>query len=194
MRKAEVGRKTAETSISVAIDLDGKGNSNVSTGIGFLDHMLELVAKHGLFDIEVKADGDIDVDFHHTVEDVGIVLGKAISEALGDRRGICRYATEFTPMDESLSMVSLDAGGRAYLHYDVSFTGQRVANFDLELIEEFLRAVAFNGRLTLHVVLLHGRNNHHIAESVFKGLGRALGRASTVDPNIDGVMSTKGSL
>jgi imidazoleglycerol-phosphate dehydratase len=194
MRKAEVVRKTAETSVAVKIDLDGKGHAKVSTGIGFLNHMLELTARHGLLDIEVNASGDTDVDFHHTVEDIGIVLGMALSQALGDRCGISRYATVFTPMDESLSMVSLDAGGRAYLHYDVSFTGQRVGDFDIELIEEFLRALAFNGGLTLHVMLLHGRNNHHIIESIFKGLGRALGNASTIDPRIDGVMSTKGLL
>lgn len=194
MRKAEIERKTEETKVQVILNLDGSGRADIDTGIGFFDHMLGLFCRHGLMNLKVKAEGDTRVDFHHTVEDTGIVLGQALSRALRDRAGIRRYSTAFTPMDECLSMVAVDISGRPYLHYDVGFTGERVGDFDLELIEEFLRAFAVNGGLTIHIGLLHGSNNHHIAESIFKGLGRALDGASQPDERIRGVLSTKGVL
>ena len=194
MRKASIERKTGETKVQVQLDLDGRGEAEVDTGIGFLDHMLELLCRHGVMDLRIKAFGDTRVDFHHTVEDTGIVLGQAFLTALGDKKGIKRYSTVFTPMDESLSMVALDISGRPYLKYDVRFTGDRVGDFELELVEEFLRAFAVNGGLTLHVGLVYGGNNHHIAESIFKGLGRALDQASLEEKRVEGVLSTKGIL
>ena len=176
------------------LNIDGRGQSDIDTGIGFLDHMLGQLCRHGLMDLQMKAFGDTRVDYHHTVEDMGIVLGQALFTALGDKKGIMRYSTVFTPMDESLSMVALDISGRPYLYYDVSFTGERTGDFDLELVEEFLRAFVVHGGLTLHVKLIHGSNNHHIAESIFKGLGRALDRASLVDKRVEGIPSTKGIL
>lgn len=194
MRKATINRDTKETKVKAVLNVDGSGKADISTGIGFFDHMLELFCKHGLMDLDMKAEGDIQVDFHHTVEDTGIVLGQAFTEALGHKSGIRRYSTVFTPMDESLSMVSVDLSGRPYLHYDVKFTSQRAGDFDLELVEEFFRAFAINGGLTLHIKLLHGSNNHHMAESIFKGIGRALDGASLLDERIKGVPSTKGIL
>lgn len=194
MRRAEQSRETKETTVRTVLVIDGSGSSQVDTGVGFFDHMLELFARHGFFDLVVKAEGDLRVDCHHTVEDTGIVLGKAIDLALGDRSRIRRYSTEFTPMDESLSMISLDVSGRPYLYFDVQYTGERVGGFDVELVEEFFRAVCNNGGLTLHVKLMHGRNNHHIIESIFKGFGRALDRATSVDDRVAGVLSTKGIL
>ncbi|MBA1335204.1 MAG: Imidazoleglycerol-phosphate dehydratase [Firmicutes bacterium] len=194
MRRAEQSRETKETTVKTILVIDGSGSSQVDTGVGFFDHMLELFARHGFFDLMVKAEGDTRVDYHHTVEDTGIVLGKAIALALGDRSGIRRYSTEFTPMDESLSMISLDVSGRPYLYFDVQYTGERVGGFDVELVEEFFRALCNNGGLTLHVKLIHGRNNHHIIESIFKGFGRALDRATSVDDRVAGVLSTKGIL
>ena len=194
MRKASIERKTGETKVQVQLDLDGRGEAEIDTGIGFLDHMLELLCRHGVMDLRIKAIGDTRVDFHHTVEDTGIVLGQAFLTALGDKKGIKRYSTVFTPMDESLSMVALDISGRPYLKYDVRFTGDRVGDFELELVEEFLRAFAVNGGLTLHVGLVYGGNNHHIAESIFKGLGRALDQASLEEKRVEGVLSTKGIL
>lgn len=194
LRRAEQSRETKETTVRTVLVIDGSGSSQVDTGVGFFDHMLELFARHGFFDLVVKAEGDLRVDCHHTVEDTGIVLGKAIDLALGDRSRIRRYSTEFTPMDESLSMISLDVSGRPYLYFDVQYTGERVGGFDVELVEEFFRAVCNNGGLTLHVKLMHGRNNHHIIESIFKGFGRALDRATSVDDRVAGVLSTKGIL
>jgi len=193
-RKSQVKRKTGETDIKMELRLDGKGRANINTGIGFFDHMLKLFVCHGFLDLELMAKGDISVDFHHTVEDIGIVLGQAISEALGDKKKIMRYSTVFTPMDESLSRVSLDVSGRPYLVFNVEFTGEKAGDFDLELVEEFFRAVAVNAGLTLHIDLIHGRNNHHIAESIFKGFGRALDRATAVDQRLEDVLSTKGVL
>lgn len=193
-RKSQVLRQTGETDIKIDLYLDGRGRANINTDVGFLNHMMELFTFHGVFDLEVAAEGDTQVDFHHTVEDVGITLGQAISQALGDKKGITRYATVFTPMDESLSRVSLDVSGRPYLVFNVEFTGTKVGNFDLELVEEFFRAVVVNAGLTLHIDLLHGRNNHHIVESIFKGFGRALDLAISIDQRLDGVMSTKGVL
>jgi len=187
-------RKTKETEIAIELGLAGAGRYDISTGVGFFDHMLEQVAKHGFMDIKLRATGDLQVDDHHTVEDVGIVLGRAIKEALGDKAGIKRYATQFTPMDEALSMVSMDISGRPFLHFEVSFTGERVGSFEVQLVEEFFRAVAFNSGITLHIRSLYGKNNHHIIESIFKGFGRALDEATAFDPRVKGVLSTKGAL
>ncbi|GAB6086183.1 imidazoleglycerol-phosphate dehydratase HisB [Alkaliphilus crotonatoxidans] len=194
MRQFEGKRQTKETSIDLRLVLSGGGQRKINTGIGFFNHMLEQIARHGLLDLEIQALGDLEVDYHHTVEDVGILLGKGIQEALGDKAKIKRYATAFTPMDEALSMVSLDISGRPYLHYDVAFTGEFTGSFEVQLVEEFFRAVAFNSGITLHMKLLHGKNNHHIIESLFKGFGRALGEAAEMDDRIEGVRSTKGHL
>lgn len=189
-----VTRKTAETDIHVSLDLDGSGNGDISTGIGFFDHMLILFAKHGLFDLTVKAQGDIFVDGHHTIEDAGIVIGQALLKALGDKTGIKRYGTAFVPMDEALAMVSLDISGRPFLAYDAPVNTDKVGTYDTELTEEFLRALAIHAGLTIHVKLLAGKNAHHIIEAVFKALGRALDEATRQDSRITGVMSTKGML
>ncbi len=193
-RKAEIARKTSETDVALTLLIDGKGASKITTGIGFLDHMLTLFAKHGRFDLELSASGDLHVDSHHTVEDVGIVLGQALKEALGDKKSISRYGTSFVPMDEALAMVSLDISGRPYLVFDVSFSNDRVGEMDTELFEEFFRALAFNAGITLHIKELQGGNNHHIIEAVFKAFGRALAEAAAVDGRIEGVLSTKGIL
>lgn len=193
-REAKVERITKETDISIEIKIDGGGDYNISSGIGFFDHMLEQIAKHGFFDIQLLAKGDLQVDYHHTVEDVGIAIGMAIREALGDRRGIKRYSTQFTPMDEALAMVAIDISGRPFLHYEVVCSGERVGGFELQLVEEFFRAVAFNSGITLHIRSIYGRNNHHIIESIFKAFGRALDEATGQDLRINGVLSTKGAL
>lgn len=193
-RTARVERRTAETTICATLSLDGKGQSAIQTGIGFFDHMLTLWTKHGLFDLQLTAEGDLYIDGHHTVEDAGIVLGNALAEAVGDKAGIRRYGTAFVPMDEALVQVSLDLSGRPFLHYEVNTRVERIGNFDTELVEEFLRAFADNAGLTLHVMLQHGKNGHHIIEAVFKALGRALDEATRKDERIVGVLSTKGSL
>ncbi|MGI6092561.1 MAG: imidazoleglycerol-phosphate dehydratase HisB [Veillonellaceae bacterium] len=194
MRTAELSRKTAETAISAVVNIDGSGKAEISTGVGFFDHMLILLAKHGLFDLKLKADGDLFVDCHHTIEDAGIVLGQVIKKALGDKTGIRRYGTAFVPMDEALVMVSLDISGRSFLVYDVEVQTDRIGNYDCEMTEEFLRALANNAGLTLHVKMLAGKNAHHIVEALFKALGRALDEATRLDARINGVMSTKGML
>ena len=195
MRQARVKRKTKETDISLTVSLDGEGKADIRTGIGFFDHMLEQVARHGLIDITVKATGDLDVDQHHTVEDVGIALGKAISQALGDMKGVTRYADVHLPMDETLTRCALDISGRPFLVWKVAFTRARVGNFDTELVREFFQALAQNARITLHVETLYGRNNHHIAESCFKAFARALRAAVAVDPRQQNrIPSTKGRL
>ena len=195
MRAASISRRTAETDISVSFSLDGTGKAAVSTGIGFLDHMLELFARHGLFDVEIKAEGDLHVDQHHTAEDSGIALGQAFAEALGDKRGILRYADIHLPMDEALTRVALDISGRPFLVFRTSFTAQKIGQFDTELVREWFQAFAMNAGITLHVETLYGDNAHHIAESCFKGLARALRQAVALDPREDGrVPSTKGSL
>lgn len=194
MRQAEITRKTAETKIAVRFNADGGGEANVDTGIGFFDHMLILLAKHGLFDMTVECKGDLVVDGHHTVEDIGIALGQAIRGALGDKAGIRRYGTSFVPMDEALARVSLDISGRPYLVYEVGELAPMIGTFDSQLTEEFLRALSVHAGLTLHVTLLHGKNAHHIVEAICKALGRALGEAVRIDPRIQGVMSTKGVL
>lgn len=191
-RKAEAARVTGETDIKLNVLLDGSGKSSINTGIGFMDHMLTLFAKHGLLDLAVRAKGDLEVDAHHTVEDVGITLGQALKEALGDKKSIRRYGTQFVPMDEALAMVSVDLGGRPFLVFDAEFTSDRLGQMDTELVEEFFRGVAFNAGMNIHVKVLYGSNNHHIAEAIFKAFGRALDEASRLDERIIGVMSTKG--
>lgn len=193
-RTASIERVTGETAIKAALTLDGSGQTAVATGIGFFDHMLILLGKHGLFDLTVTAKGDLEVDGHHTVEDTGIVLGQALAKALGDKTGIKRYGTAFVPMDEALAMVSLDISGRPYLVFDAVLPSERVGQFDSELTEEFLRALSLHAGLTLHVRLLSGKNTHHIIEAIFKALGRALDEATRRDDRIQGVMSTKGMI
>lgn len=192
MRKAKVDRKTKETDIKVAINLDGNGKYTIDTSVPFLDHMLSLMCKHGLFDIRLKAKGDIDVDYHHTVEDIGIVLGKAVKQALGNMEGVSRYGQASVPMDEALASVSLDISGRPYLVYKVEFPKKsKIKNFEPDLIEDFLQAFASNSGITLHVESPYGRNTHHIIEAIFKALGRALRKAVFIDPRVKGVPSTK---
>ncbi|WP_114186832.1 imidazoleglycerol-phosphate dehydratase HisB [Microvirga aerophila] len=195
MRSASVSRRTAETDVSVSIALDGTGKAEISTGVGFLDHMLELFARHGLFDLTVKVTGDLHVDQHHTTEDTGIALGQAILEALGDKKGITRYADIHMPMDETLTRIALDISGRPFLVFNTTFPTEKIGVFDTELVREFFQAFAVNAGLTLHVETLYGVNSHHIAESCFKGLARTLRRAVAVDPREEGrVPSTKGTL
>jgi imidazoleglycerol-phosphate dehydratase len=194
IRKASLKRKTYQTDISMELNIDGEGKSSISTGIGFFDHMLNLFARHGLMDLTVEAKGDLEVDAHHTVEDVGIVLGQLIKEALGDKKSIKRYGTSYVPMDESLVLVSLDLSGRPFLVFDVNFTCEMTGTMETELFEEFFRAVSHNAGMTLHIKLLHGSNSHHIAEAVFKAFGRALDEATKIDERIKGIMSTKGTL
>jgi len=191
-RTADIKRTTRETDIRIRFKIDGEGQVAISTGIGFFDHMLELFGKHGLFDLEITAKGDVEVDAHHTVEDVGIVLGQAVREALGDKKSIKRYGSSILPMDESLCMVALDLGGRPFLVYDVCFSNDKLGDMEAELIEEFFRAVAFNAGMNIHIKQFYGSNNHHVAESVFKAFGRALDEATMLDDRIKGVMSTKG--
>lgn len=192
-REAKLSRKTNETEVRVRLNLDGRGESRITTGIGFLDHMLALFAVHGLFDLEVQANGDHHVDDHHTVEDVGIVLGEAIGKALGERVGIRRYAASIIPMDESLAMVALDLSGRSACQFDAPLAG-KIGAFDAELIEEFFVAVSRGGDLTLHAKILVGGNRHHMAEALFKAFGRALDEATRIDPRVGGVPSSKGKL
>lgn len=194
MRKYSISRDTAETKIELELNIDGTGKSDIKTGIGFLDHMLTLFTKHGLFDLRVVCDGDLEVDQHHSVEDIGIALGQAFYQALGTKEGITRYATITTPMDEALSTVSLDISGRSYLVYNVEGLKDKVGNFDTELVEEFFLAFANNARVNLHINLAYGRNSHHIIESIYKGFGRALDQATLKNPRIEGVPSTKGVL
>lgn len=193
-RAAKIQRTTKETDISVQLDLDGAGEYRVSTGIPFLNHMLELFAKHSLFNLRLKAKGDLDVDYHHTVEDVGLALGEALNQALGDRKGILRYGWAVIPMDESLSRVALDLGGRPYLVYEVSTTKKRIRDFDLGLIEEFFRAFTVQSRMNLHIKLMYGQEPHHAYESVFKGLAKALSMACMKDARVKGVPSSKGKI
>jgi len=194
LREGLVNRNTKETQIKIQINLDGKGDCNSNTGIGFLDHMLILFIRHGLMDGEFDVKGDLYVDSHHTVEDTGIALGLAIRQALGDKKSIKRYGTAFVPMDESLVQVSLDLSDRPFLVFDASFSQQMVGQMETQLVEEFFRAVAFNAGITLHIKLMHGTNCHHIIEAMFKAFGRALDEATKVDTRIIGVMSTKGLL
>ena len=195
MRSASVSRRTAETDVAVSIALDGAGKAEIATGVGFLDHMLELFARHGLFDLTVKVTGDLHVDQHHTTEDAGIALGQAILKALGDKKGITRYADIHLPMDETLTRIALDISGRPFLVFRTGFPTEKIGVFDTELVREFFQAFAINAGLTLHVETLYGENSHHIAESCFKGLARVLRQAVAVDPREEGrIPSTKGTL
>jgi imidazoleglycerol-phosphate dehydratase len=195
MRKAKVERLTKETSVSASVNLDGGGSYDVSTGIGFLDHMIEQLSRHGLIDISLRAKGDLHIDFHHTSEDTAIVLGQAIAKALGDRKGIVRYGAATIPMDETCTRVAVDASNRPYLVWKVMFSRPKLGEMDTELFKEWFHAFAQHAGLTLHVENLYGENNHHIVESCYKGLGRALRRAVEIDPRQPGeVPSTKGTL
>lgn len=194
MREATMTRRTAETQIELALNLDEQEPVQIDTGIGFLDHMLTLLARHGRFALTVQAQGDLEVDAHHTVEDIGIVLGLCLKEALGDKQGINRYGTSFVPMDETLGMASLDLSGRSYLVLAAEFANPKLGTFDTELVEEFFQALAFNVQMNLHLKILHGHNTHHKIESLFKATGRALREAVTINPDIQGVNSTKGML
>jgi imidazoleglycerol-phosphate dehydratase len=193
-RTASIDRKTAETDIQLTLNLDGSGQATVATGVGFLDHMLTLFARHGLFDLEVRAEGDLEVDQHHTVEDVGICLGQALAQAAGDKRGIVRYGSFTVPMDEALVLASLDLSGRPFLACDLDVGHHRIGQFDAELVPEFFRAVSTNALMTLHLRQLAGENGHHIVEAAFKAFARALDAATQQDPRVTGVPSTKGVL
>ncbi len=195
MRTASIKRKTKETDVEVSVALDGRGESSISTGIGFLDHMLDLLARHSRIDITVKAKGDLHIDHHHTTEDVGIALGQAVKQALGDMRGITRYADVHLPMDEALARVVIDISGRPFLVFKAEFVRDKVGTFDTELVQEWFQAFAMNAGITLHAQMLYGTNDHHIAEACFKGLARALRAAIAIDERArDEVPSTKGSL
>ena len=193
-RTAKIHRKTAETDVAVELDLDGIGEARVATGVGFLDHMLALLAKHAAFDLGVTATGDLEVDQHHTVEDVGITLGQAFREALGDKAGIRRYGHFTLPMEETLATVALDLGGRAYFVFEADFPTHKIGDFDAELVADFWHAFAANALCNLHVIVHYGRNSHHIAEAIFKATARALRMAVEADPRLRGVPSTKGTL
>ncbi|UFN48949.1 imidazoleglycerol-phosphate dehydratase HisB [Roseomonas sp. OT10] len=194
-RTAQIARATAETDISLRLDLDGTGRAEIDTGIGFLDHMLTALAKHALFDLTVVAKGDLHVDFHHTTEDVGIVLGQALRQALGEKRGIRRYGHAVVPMDEALAEAAIDLSGRAFLVWQVEFQRPKIGEMDTELFEEFFRALSSNGLMALHVMLRHGHNAHHVAEGCFKAVARALRQAVERDPRTaDAIPSTKGVL
>ena len=194
MRIGKINRSTNETKIDVEINLDGVGKTEINSGVGFFNHMLNLFAAHGQFDLKIFCAGDLEVDAHHSIEDIGIALGTALKNALGDKRGITRYGTFFLPMDETLALVSLDISGRPFLVCEVGELAPMIGNFDTELVEEFLRAFAFNAGITLHVKIFYGKNSHHKVEAIFKALGHALRTAVTVDEKIKGVPSTKGVL
>jgi len=195
MRKGAITRKTKETSIEVGLDLDGSGRADVATGVGFLDHMLDQLARHSLVDMNIRAEGDRHIDDHHTVEDVGIALGQALLKALGDKRGLTRYADCLLPMDETLTRVALDVSGRPFLVFRTEFPTEKIGDFDTQLVREFFQAFAANGGITLHIETLYGSNSHHIAESCFKGVARALRGAITIDARQpERIPSTKGAL
>ena len=194
-RQATIDRSTKETKIKATVDLDGTGAFGIATGVGFLDHMLEQLSRHSLIDITLKAKGDLHIDFHHTTEDCGIVLGQAVAKALSDKQGIARYASAYLPMDETLTRVAIDVSGRPFLVFKAKFGRDKVGAFDTELVQEWFQAFAMNAGITLHVEVLYGTNDHHIAESCFKGLARALRAAFAIDPRAAGeVPSTKGTL
>ncbi|MBT3320235.1 MAG: imidazoleglycerol-phosphate dehydratase HisB [Clostridia bacterium] len=194
MRTSEITRKTNETEIALKLNVDGSDKRDVSTGLGIFDHMLDLFAKQGKFDLSLKVNGDLNIDEHHTIEDVGIALGDAFAKAIGDKKGIYRYATQFVPMDETLAMVSLDFSGRAYLQYGVDFFDASVGGINAQMFEEFFRAFATSAKLTLHISVLYGTNTHHMIEAVFKAVGRAVRFALESDPRESGIPSTKGVL
>ena len=195
MRSARINRQTKETNIELTIELDGRGKTMIETGIGFFDHMLNLFASHGRFDLVLNCKGDLEVDGHHTVEDIGIALGQAVREALGDKVGITRYASFYLPMDESLAFVALDISGRSYLGFDVEFPAQKVGNFDTELVKEFMAALSRELGMNLHIKMLTGENTHHMIEGIFKCLGRVLRQACAIEEEFaDEIPSTKGVL
>lgn len=193
-RSSEINRETTETNISLSLTIDGDGQYDISTPVPFLNHMLELMTRHGLFDLKIKADGDVEIDGHHTVEDIGICLGQAFKEALGDKKGIKRYGNAIVPMDEALAEVALDISGRASLTFNVDIPKEKVGDFDVELAQEFFQALVSNGGITLHVDLRRGANTHHCLEAVFKAFGRAMDAATSLDSRVKGVPSTKGRL
>ncbi|MBO6066353.1 MAG: imidazoleglycerol-phosphate dehydratase HisB [Lachnospiraceae bacterium] len=193
-RIATVNRETKETKISCTLNLDGTGKYDINTGIGFFDHMLSGFARHGLFDLTLKAEGDLYVDSHHTVEDVGIVLGQAIKEALGEKAGICRYGFFILPMDETLMLCALDLSGRPYFSYDVNLTVDRLGEMDVEMAKEFFYAISYSAGMNLHIKMLSGDNNHHILEAMFKAFAKSLDQATGKDSRIEGVLSTKGTI
>ena len=194
MRTANINRKTKETDIKCTFNIDGNGQGTINTGIGFFDHMLEGFSKHGFFDLDLTIDGDLNVDGHHSVEDAGIVLGAAIKEALGDKAGIMRYGSTILPMDDALAMCAIDLCGRPYFVFECDFSVDRVGYLDTELIREFFYAISYSAGMNLHIKMIHGENNHHMIEAIFKAFGRALDEATLKDPRIQGVLSTKGSL
>jgi imidazoleglycerol-phosphate dehydratase len=193
-RTAEISRKTKETQIRVALDLDGSGKASAKTGVGFFDHMLDLLARHSLIDLTIEATGDLHVDAHHTVEDVGIVIGQCIEKALGDKRGIYRYGWAIVPMDESLAQVAIDLSGRPAFVFNVNFKGSLIGNFPVELVDEFFKSIATSAKMNLHINVPYGTNNHHISEAIFKATAKALRQAVSADPRNNDVPSTKGSL
>lgn len=193
-RESLIERKTNETDISLLFKIDGSGIGEIETGIGFFDHMLTLFSRHGLFDVKLKAKGDLNVDAHHTVEDIGIVLGQAIKKALGDKKSIKRYGSSFVPMDESLALCAIDVGGRPFVVFDAQFTSDKVGEMETDMIIEFFRAIAFNSGINLHIKVFYGGNNHHISEAIFKAFAKALDEATSIDKRIEGVLSTKGML
>ncbi|WP_106769435.1 imidazoleglycerol-phosphate dehydratase HisB [Paenibacillus faecalis] len=193
-RTSSISRKTSETDISLQFNVDGTGISDLQTDVPFLNHMLDLFTKHGQFDLHVRADGDIEIDDHHTVEDIGICLGQVLREALGDKKGIKRYASVFVPMDEALAQVVIDLSNRPHFEYRAEYPSQQVGTFQTELVHEFLWKLALEARMTLHVIVHYGQNTHHMIEAVFKALGRALDEATSIDPRVTGVPSTKGVL
>lgn len=194
MRKSEVTRTTRETDITLSLALDGEGNGAIDTGVPFMNHMLELFARHGFFDLAVRAKGDVEVDYHHTMEDLGLVLGQALAEALGDKAGIRRYGSCILPMDETLALVALDLSGRPCLVWDVEFPAQMVRDLDVRLFHEFFQALVNRSGMNLHVKKLAGEEVHHVAEAIFKAFAKALDQAVSIDPRVKGVLSTKGSL
>jgi imidazoleglycerol-phosphate dehydratase len=193
-RRAEIARKTRETNVRIVLNLDGTGQTDAETGVGFFDHMLDLLGRHSLIDLNIQAEGDLHVDAHHTVEDVGIVLGQALEKALGDKRGIQRYGWAIVPMDESLAQVAIDLSGRPAFVFKVSFPTATIGNFPVELVEEFFKALATNAKMNFHITVPYGTNNHHIAEAIFKATAKALRQAVSLDPRDSEVPSTKGSL
>jgi imidazoleglycerol-phosphate dehydratase len=193
-RTAAIERKTKETRVRLSLDLDGSGKASIHTGVGFLDHMLDLLSRHSLIDLTVEAEGDLQVDAHHTVEDVGIVLGQALEKALREKRGIYRYGWAIVPMDESLAQVAIDLSGRSAFVFRVEFKGESIGSFPVELVEEFFRALCTNAKMNLHIAVPYGGNNHHISEAIFKATAKALRQATSLDPRSDAVPSTKGSL
>ena len=193
-RKSTINRKTKETDISLELNIDGKGDYNIKTGVGFLDHMLESFARHGVFDLDVKCEGDLIVDCHHTIEDIGIVLGQAIKNAIGDKKQIVRYGSTILPMDESLVLVSIDLSGRPYLVFDYEFDVERVGYFDTDMVREFFYAISYSAGMNLHIKVLEGGNAHHVIEAIFKAFAKSLDYATIKDPRIADILSTKGDL